>query len=106
MGSIIFGLTALLVIIVDQVTKYIVSRHLALGQSTWEMGFFRIQLVHNPGAAFGMFQNGTIPVIVIRFIGAIVVICLVLFLGKRFSSHVLSRSCLAPGTTCYPGQSA
>jgi len=83
MGSIIFGLTALLVIIVDQVTKYIVSRHLALGQSTWEMGFFRIQLVHNPGAAFGMFQNGTIPLIVIRFIGAIVVICLVLFLGKR-----------------------
>jgi hypothetical protein len=30
----------------------------------------------------------------------------VLFLGERFSSHVLSRSWRAPGTICSPGQSA
>ena len=86
MINIIFGLTALLIIIVDQVTKYIVSSHLALNQSTWEMGFFRIQLVHNSGAAFGMFQNGLLPLIVIRIVGAIVVICLFAFMGKRIKA--------------------
>ena len=50
--------------VLDQVTKAAVSRALHLGQSLPIFpGIFRLTLVHNTGAAFGLFKNGTLILI-------------------------------------------
>lgn len=45
-------------ITLDQITKTMVVDEFRLGESTEVLGsFFRLTRVHNPGAAFGIFQN-------------------------------------------------
>lgn len=51
------GVTALLVVTVDQFTKIWIRFHLPLGQSLPADGFFRITHVHNPGVTFGLFPD-------------------------------------------------
>jgi signal peptidase II len=46
-----------LIVAVDQLTKYCVSRTLALGQSVILTPFFNLVLVHNPGAAFSFLSD-------------------------------------------------
>lgn len=51
-------LFCVLILILDQLTKYAVSSRLALGHSIPVVdGLFNITLVYNPGAAFGMFST-------------------------------------------------
>lgn len=51
-------LVFLLVLILDQVTKYFASTGLMLGEPVSVLpGIFNLTLVYNPGAAFGMFGN-------------------------------------------------
>ena len=51
-------LVFLLVLIIDQFTKYIVTQSLMLGEPVSVLpGFFNLTLVYNPGAAFGMFRG-------------------------------------------------
>lgn len=46
------------IVSLDQLTKFIVINNFNLGQSKSIIaGFFNLTLVHNPGAAFGMFAN-------------------------------------------------
>ena len=40
------------IIVLDQITKYVVTQSLALGKSVAVTPFFNLVLVHNPGAAF------------------------------------------------------
>ncbi len=57
----------LLVVIVDQFTKYLAEIHLTLGHSIKVIpGMFDLTLVYNPGAAFGMF--GGLPDIYRRLV--------------------------------------
>ena len=83
MSKIIFGLVAFFIIVFDQLTKLWVTTNLSFNESIWETGFFRITIVHNTGAAFGIFQGSTLPLIVIRFIGAIAILVVVFLYGKR-----------------------
>ena len=61
---------ALLVIVVDQITKTIVRESLARGES-WPAADWpvRIRYVTNTGAAFGILEDQTIFLIVMAFIG-------------------------------------
>ena len=46
------------IVALDQLTKFIIINNFNLGQSqSVILGFFNLTLVHNPGAAFGMFAN-------------------------------------------------
>lgn len=48
----------LIIFILDQLTKYLATTDLILGQSVVIIPhLFNLTLVHNPGAAFGMFSN-------------------------------------------------
>ncbi|MFL6576813.1 MAG: signal peptidase II [Povalibacter sp.] len=50
-------MVAVAVLLVDQITKHIVSRHLALHEIVEMTSFFNLVLVYNKGAAFSFLSN-------------------------------------------------
>lgn len=74
-----------LILILDQLTKYAVSHRLALGHSIPVVdGLFNITLVYNPGAAFGMFSTLTDSWRRLMLTG---VSCIALIVVLRFMLH-------------------
>ncbi len=63
---------ALVVFLLDQLTKYVTIQLLAVGHSFPLRGFFRFTHVHNTGSAFGILQGLNTPLIFVSFIGIIV----------------------------------
>jgi len=86
MGNLIFGLTALLVLTADQLTKLWISSILYPGQTLWSFSFLNIILVHNSGAAFGLFQGQFLPLVIIRSFGAVLVLLIVILIGRQLQS--------------------
>ena len=71
---------AALVLALDQLTKAIVSAHLIPGDPVPLLGqFVRLTLVHNTGAAFGLFPGSRLPFILI----SVLAIAVVLYLFAR-----------------------
>lgn len=71
---------ATLVVIIDQVGKYIIVAHVGLYESiTVIPGFFNIVHVQNPGAAFGLFSQQAPMIRNIFLIGASVIAMGVIF---------------------------
>jgi len=77
---ILFALCAVLVVALDQVTKAVASARLFLSEPMPVVGeVVRLTLVHNTGAAFGLFPGSRLPFIVV----SILAIAVVLFLVTR-----------------------
>ncbi len=73
----------LIILSLDQLTKFIVTKNLYLNQSLPVVkGVFHISLIHNRGAAFGILKNQA-PVFIVTAIAAIILICL----GLSKNSH-------------------
>ena len=71
-----------LVILIDRITKYIVSQQLPNGQAhTVIPGVFRISDVHNTGAAFSMFAENASPAMVRNVLIAFSVIAVIILFG-------------------------
>ena len=83
-----FLVTALLVVIADQLSKLWIRSNLALGESLPETGFFRLTHTQNTGAAFGLFQDHSLILAIIAIIGSIVILFLAFFMYRRF--HILN----------------
>ena len=58
---------ALVVFLLDQLTKYVAIQLLAVGHSFPLRGFFRFTHVHNTGSAFGILQGLNTPLIFVSF---------------------------------------
>ncbi|MBU4450764.1 MAG: signal peptidase II [Actinomycetia bacterium] len=75
--NIIFAINAAVILILDQLTKYIINN---LPQSVFPIevipNFFYIIRITNTGAAFGLFQNRTKIFIIISIIAIILIIVL------------------------------
>jgi len=65
---------AALVLLLDQLTKYLVIQVLSPGFSFPFHGFFRFTHVHNSGSAFGILQGLNTPLIFVSFIGIIILV--------------------------------
>jgi signal peptidase II len=77
----LFAMTAVVVIIVDQLTKYWIDSSMMLHDSITVLnGFFSITYVRNPGAAFG-FLAGASPAFRYVFFIAINIIAITLILS-------------------------
>ena len=63
-----------LVLLLDQLTKYLVIQLLVPGGSYPFRGFFRFTHVHNSGSAFGILQGQNTPLIFISFVGIIILV--------------------------------
>lgn len=90
-------LVALAIVVADQFSKAWISANLLIGQLIPETGFFRITLVHNSGAAFGLFYGYSFPLSIVAIIGIVVLLFYVLFLQRRFPALDRKRNNLALG---------
>jgi len=82
--DIIFGSVVVLVVVVDQLTKALVRANLAVGQVWYDAGFVQIIHVQNTGAAFGLFKDHSITIIITSIIGIVVILVLVFLLRSRW----------------------
>jgi len=80
----ILGLVAGAAILADQLTKQVVGRTLALGDSVDIAGPFSIHHVENPGIAFGLFGSRTSLVIAVT---AVAVGAMLLFFARSGRRH-------------------
>ena len=68
-------ITAAIIVIVDQISKYLVSSLMETGQSiTIINNFLYITYLRNPGAAFGIFPYQTVFFIVITVVVAVLIL--------------------------------
>ena len=79
----IFLITVPVVIIADQLTKLWIRSSLALGESVFNLGFFRISHIQNTGASFGMFKDKFMMLSIISIIGVCAVLFLIFFMRRR-----------------------
>ena len=83
-GNVIFLLSALLVVAADQLSKLWIRSNLALGESLFEIGFFRLIRVHNSGSAFGLFQGQSLLLTIIALVGVAVILLYVFVFHHKF----------------------
>ncbi|MGD9889668.1 MAG: signal peptidase II [Dehalococcoidia bacterium] len=88
-----FILTAVAVVVVDQISKRYIDANLAVGES-WPDASWPIRIMHvkNTGAAFSMLQNQTLFLTVMSVVGLGAILLYFLF---RPSDHPLLRFALA-----------
>ena len=80
-------LTALIALGLDRITKIVFSNSLALGQSIKVVpDIFYITLVHNTGAAFGMFKGQTA---VFGAVSLVVIVLITIYLFKTKSIELI-----------------
>ena len=81
--SVVFFLTAFLVVAADQLSKTWIRDNLAKGESLPETGFCRLTHVHNTGVAFGLFQGHSFLFTIIAVVGIVLLLIFVLFFYRR-----------------------
>jgi len=89
-----FFLIALLLVVADQLIKFWIRENLAIGQSLWSWGIFEIARVPpNTGAAFGLFQDQTLLLVIISGIGIVFILVYAFIIYRRypFLDSALSR---------------
>ncbi len=64
-----FFLVALIVVALDQISKFFIRANMALGQSIPEEGFFRITYGTNTGGVFGLFANQAFLITLTAIVG-------------------------------------
>jgi signal peptidase II len=86
---------ALVIIVLDQLTKFIIRQNLSLGQA-WlpfpPSDFFRIVYWQNTGAAFGTFQNGNT---VLKVFTSVIILVILFYYQTIPPAHKFIRLCLA-----------
>jgi len=82
--NVVFFLTALLIVVADQLSKIWIRTNLAVGQSLPEVGFPRLTHISNTGAAFGLFQGQTFPLIIVALVGVAVLLLYAFLFYRRF----------------------
>ncbi len=83
-GNVVFFLTALLIVVADQLSKIWIRTNLAVGQSLPEAGFPRLTHITNTGAAFGLFQGQSFPLTIVAIVSIIALLVYAVFLYRRF----------------------
>lgn len=80
----VFFLTGLLIVVADQFSKAWIRTNLPEGRSLFETGFLRITHVHNTGAAFGLFPDQVLALIIVALIGITAILVYVLIVSRYF----------------------
>ena len=94
----VFLACAVAVVLADQLTKWIASTQLLLGNPVPLLGdVVRFTLVHNTGAAFGLFPGSRGPFIVISILAIAVVLYLFLRETYRSLHHRVLLGCILGG---------
>ena len=82
--NVVFFLTALPLVAADQLSKLWIRSNLLVGQSLFEIGFFRFTHIHNTGAAFGLFRGHSLILTVVAVFGVTVLLLYAFLLYRRY----------------------
>jgi len=95
-GNVVFFLTALGVVIADQLTKQLWIRSYPEGQTIFQAGFFRIVYNQNTGSSFGLFQGHSFALTIVAIVGIAFILVYTLIIYPRFfpSDNLLGRLAL------------
>ncbi len=85
---------AFFLIILDQLTKILITNNLTLGETIVVNNFFNITYVHNYGAAFSLFANYSFSRYLLPIISIIAVIGISFIIVKTKKSNILRLSAL------------
>lgn len=97
-GGVLFAACAAGIILLDQVTKAIASGRLLMGLPVPLFGdTVRFTLVHNTGAAFGLFPGSRLPFIIISLLAIAVVLYLFLRETYRSLANRILLGCILGG---------
>lgn len=84
---------AVLVIVVDQLSKYILSHYLTLHRSVPVIKHcFHLTLVHNTGIAFGMLKGNSHFILLVTVVGLVLIIW---HLKKEFTHSLIRQQMVA-----------
>jgi signal peptidase II len=91
-----FFLTAFLVVVADQLSKWWIVSRLDVGESLFEAGIFKIVRVQNTGSSFGLFQGHSFALAIVAIVGIAFLLVFALILYPRFfpSNSLLGRLAL------------
>ena len=96
--NVYFLLTGVVVLILDQVTKYLVTIKVAEGTSLeFIPGFLYFTNIKNTGAAFGMFQSYTKLLTIISLVAILLIIILKVMLSLDFVFYNISLGFILGG---------
>ncbi len=82
--NVVFFLTALLVVVADQLSKMWIRSNLVVGQSLPETGFFRLTHIYNTGAAFGLFRDQSFALTIVALVGIVGLLLYALVFYRHF----------------------
>lgn len=96
--NVYFLISAVCVLILDQVTKYIIIEKLPISSEIEVIrGFFYITHVKNTGAAFGLFQDSTRTLTIISFVAIVLIIILKIMLKLNYAFYNVSLGFILGG---------
>lgn len=81
---------AMLIFVVDQLSKFLVRDQLLYRESIPATGFFRLTHTFNTGSAFGIFQNQNTALIAVSFVG--IAILILIYRSQRVPTGLLRLS--------------
>jgi len=93
---VVFFLTALLVVVADQLSKMWIRSNLDVEELLFELGFFRLTHIHNTGAAFGLFRDQSFALTIVALVGIVILLLYALLIYRRFPilDNLLGKSAL------------
>jgi len=87
----------LIILSLDQLTKFLVTKNLSLNQSIPVIkGIFHLSLIHNRGAVFGMLKN-QVPLFILTSIFAVILIYFTLKNNRQNNYYRISLSFILAG---------
>lgn len=96
--NVYFLISAVCVLILDQVTKYIIIEKLPISSEIEIIrGFFYITHLKNTGAAFGLFQDSTKTLTIISFVAIVLIIILKIILKLNYAFYNVSLGFILGG---------
>lgn len=79
-----------LVLVADQLTKWLIRAFLELRESVPDDGFFRLTHTYNTGSAFGLFRDQNFPLILVSIVG--ITILILIYRSQRQPGNLLRLS--------------
>jgi len=96
--NVYFLISAVCVLILDQVTKYIIIEKLPISSEIEVIrGFFYITHLKNTGAAFGLFQDSTRTLTIISIVAIVLIIILKIILKLNYTFYNVSLGFILGG---------
>ena len=93
----VLGVSFLLVITADQLTKILWIESYKVGEVIYQLGFFQLTHVQNTGASFGIFQGHSSALMIVEIVGIAVLLVMAFYIYRRLPYLVSLLNTIAFG---------